>query len=119
MDKPITIEKHEAKDIQRDPRVYIVNATGHNYSNADKFGTQVILTGGFVDLSFHKTLIDSFKNKMDSIEEFDYLLIAGPLLLNILAFEVWFAYLDKCNVLQWSEDDGEYKVIEVYESDFN
>jgi hypothetical protein len=68
-------------------RVFVINKSTHDCSKASKYGTIVNVTEGNVPIFKIDTIKDMLYKKLKDFKEDDYLLIAGPTLLCIVAYQ--------------------------------
>lgn len=66
-------------------KVWVVNSSGHNFEEAEKYGTLVPLTMGRINVFNVDRLLDEFKHKLKHFGEEDWLLLSGNVVLNVLA----------------------------------
>lgn len=91
--------------------VYIINRSGHDFSDAERFGKLVFLSSGtmprFGVTNMYRQFVDHLK---DSKPE-DYLLVTGLTIMNVVAAAI-FGYLHgRINLLLF-KDNG-YKVRKI------
>lgn len=102
---------------ETNPKVFVVNATGHPYGAAEEYGELHYLTGGFVSFDDIPKLIGTVGAFISNASPEDYILISGPPLLNMLVMQIWFAYHARINLLQWNGTDR-YNLIQINDEDF-
>jgi hypothetical protein len=103
------------------PNIFIANYTGFDFEKAEKFGEKIHnLTRGYVDVisveQINKMVVDKIRNANKE----DYLLIAGPTILNCIIVFLWLKYHGICKTLVWKKKnnaEGDYE--EVILHDFN
>ena len=80
-------------------KIFVVNSSGHDLSNAERFGQLVIMTRGTV-AKYHITeLFRTFNEYMANSGSEDYILISGPTVLNCIACGYFVAKHGKLNLL--------------------
>jgi hypothetical protein len=95
-------------------KVFIVNATGHDFSPSEKFGTPYFLTQGSGD----RFNVDRLSLQMERVlqkeaTKDDYLLLSGSMVYNSLAFYLWMKHFGVCKLLIWSPMAQDY-VLRTY-----
>ncbi len=66
--------------------VFVINDSGHDLSDAERFGTLNIITKGEVQGKYHLTqLLRIFSKAMNESSSNDYVLISGPTTANVVA----------------------------------
>lgn len=73
----------------RDPKVWVVNYAGHDYSDAKRFGELDFITKGYVSRGHPDRLLYDVSETIAETEPFDWLLPSGLIALNVLAVVVW------------------------------
>lgn len=70
--------------------IYIANASGHDYSSAEGFGTSMVpLTKGRVNIFNTDRLQAEMRRKLHAFDEGeDWLLLSGNMVINIIAYSV-------------------------------
>jgi hypothetical protein len=93
----------------REPRVYVVNYSGHDYSTAAHFGKLEYITKGYVNVAARdRVLYEIISSIHDSVPT-DYLCLSGHLLVNVLAAHVWHTMHGSLNLLTYEGRLKEYK----------
>lgn len=69
------------------PNVFVINNSTHDYSKAVRFGTIVNVTEGNVPIFKTDVIKGMLKKALVDFKEDDFLLIAGPTLLCIMAYQ--------------------------------
>lgn len=75
----------ENNERTRDPRVYIVNFAGHDFSDAQRWGEIKKIVDGYVRLDHPDRILYEIAEVLTHSESKDWLLPSGLLLVNILA----------------------------------
>jgi len=80
-------------------KVYVVNKSSHDYSDAERFGELIYLSTGPMD----RYGINSIHRKFDSVlresERADYILICGLTVMNIVACSIFSSLHSRLNLL--------------------
>jgi len=99
------------------PRVFIVNSSFHDFSEARKYGELIFLSEGKVDgLRINKYGRD-FVDKLKDITTDDYIVCTSLQILNfLLGFIIGWKKLNRVNVLYYQQ--GEYVHIKISADDF-
>lgn len=72
-----------------EPKVYIVNSAGHDYSKAERFGELVVLSEGSLPVFAVDRIRVLYEEGLESFDwERDYLLFSGNLIPNVIALGV-------------------------------
>ena len=66
-------------------RVFIINDSGHNFSQALSYGTPVFVTQDRVPKFNLTEMLRTFKEAFSTSTPDDYILITGPLVMNVVA----------------------------------
>jgi hypothetical protein len=88
------------------PIVYIVNDSGHDFSDAERFGRLISMTFGSVDKLKVTEMFRMFSEKMEFSTAKDYLLQSGPGIINMIAAGFFASKHGLLNLLIW--DEGRY-----------
>lgn len=75
----------------RPRKVFIPNKSGHNFSDAERFGELVFVTEGYVDRFNTNYMYRAFTKALEHSQADDYLLISSMNVLNSVA-AACFAY---------------------------
>lgn len=88
------------------PKVFVVNKSGHDFSDAQRFGTLHYLSNGAVDKYAVNKIYRSFANLLRDSQPEDYILITGLTMMSCIACSC-FSYLHgRLNMLIYK--DGRY-----------
>ena len=91
------------------PTVWIVNAAGHDYSDASRFGDlKPLSVGNISPLRVDRVMFSFSEGIGRRATEDDYLLISGSPMLNALAVVMWLRRFPECKVLQWDAKQRSY-----------
>jgi len=71
--------------IKRKPHVYIMNLSGHDFSEAHHFGEVIFLTDGKVRGDKVNTYFRSLVERLDRIQPGDYLVCTSLQVINLIA----------------------------------
>jgi len=77
--------KHLPDNWIHEPKVYVINKSGHDFNKAKAFGRLIFLTEGKVASLPVNKYYRIFAEKMKDITEHDYILITGFASLNLVA----------------------------------
>lgn len=67
-------------------KIWIANATGHDFTAARKFGDELVpITQGKINIFNVKAMVEEFKTIMKSYEKDDWLLLSGSNIINVIA----------------------------------
>ena len=88
------------------PKVYVVNKSSHDFSNAEKYGELVFMTDGRMNRFGTNDMVRCFKEAMVSSNKGDYLLLCSLNVMNALACSVFARKHGSLNLLLYKE--GEY-----------
>lgn len=70
-------------------KIWIANATGHDFTAARKFGDELIpITEGRINIFNVKAMVEEFKTKMEPYEKDDWLLLSGSSIINVIASQI-------------------------------
>lgn len=89
-------------------KVWIVNLSGHNYRNAQKWGELRPITTGYVSQGSLDRMLYDVTSSVAKSEPEDWLLPSGMLPLNILAGLAWLRKHKQVKLLLWDrkKDNG-------------
>jgi hypothetical protein len=89
------------------PKVYCTNYNGsYDYSAAEKFGTVIHMTQGFVPPHRHDAIMQVFENYAKTANSEDYLLLSGSNLVCAIATVAWLNYNPGIRLLQHMKVKG-------------
>lgn len=83
------------------PNVYIVNNSGHDFSQAERHGKVVVLSMGLIDPFKVTKMYRQFSSILSISEADDYILMSGPTTMNIIACAIFSALHGRINLLIW------------------
>lgn len=69
-------------------KVYIINNSDHDFTKAEKFGELVTVTEGKVPIFKTDVMNNMLTDVLKDFTEEDYLLLAGPALTCIMAYQI-------------------------------
>lgn len=96
---------------REDRTVWIVNRSGHDYSEAEKYGKLKPLTIDDVNPLQVDRLASHLARGIGSFaSEGDFLLISGTPIINGLAIHLWLRHFGSCKVLQWNAKARDYEL---------
>lgn len=90
-------------------RVYITNKSGHDFSNATRFGELVYLSEGEVDTFEVTRMYRRFSSILNNSNRSDYLLITGLTVMNCVASAIMSRKHGIVNWLLFNHETGSYK----------
>ena len=91
-------------------KVYIVNNTNHDYSKAKRYGRLVDVTKGRVPIFKTSTVRAMLEEGLVDFTEDDYLLLAGPAILGVMASTVLFNKFETVKFLVFDAKQQDYVV---------
>ena len=80
-------------------KVYIVNDSGHDYSDAERFGELVVLSEGMVNKFSVTHMRRVLEQGLADSEPGDYILHSGPNVMNSVAAAIFAAKHGRINLL--------------------
>jgi len=94
------------------PRVYVVNTSGHDISDAERYGELVVMTEGTVDKFNITIMLRAFNEHLAYSTSDDFILVSGPTVMNCIACAMFAAKHGCLNLLLWRyERDGEDRYV--------
>lgn len=91
------------------PTVWLVNESGHDYTDAETYGQLRAITVHNIDPFNVDRLMWQISHVIARLSHRDdYLLISGTPILTGLAMTMWLKTHDQCNILQWHAKDRVY-----------
>ncbi len=92
------------------PKVFIVSASGHDFTPAEKHGELIPLSRGTIN-KFHITkMLRVFDEKLLNSTHEDFILQSGPTIMNVVACGRFIALHGCLNLLIWRiDEDGTEK----------
>lgn len=91
------------------PTVWIANESGHDTSDAKRFGDVKPLTLGNVNpLQLDRLNYHIARGIVKYVQPDDYLLISGTPMVPSSALTLWILHHGKCNILQWNAKRRRY-----------
>lgn len=104
------------------PNVYITNYTGLDFAKAEKFGERFKnLTRGYFDVKSVSQINDMVVDQIRAADKEDYVLIAGPTILNCIVIFLWIKYHGMCKTLVWKKKkdaEGDYEEVILHDFTF-
>jgi hypothetical protein len=91
-------------------RVFILNNNLHNYDKAKRFGELVNVTQGRLPIFKTDTVLNMVSFGLKNFTKDDYLLVSGPVLLNILATTILYEKFDNFKLLIFDAKKQDYVV---------
>ena len=87
-------------------KVYIVNKSSHDFTNAEKFGKLIYCTDGRINRFATNDMARKFNDAMRNSSENDYILLCALSVMNSIACSVFACKHKRLNLLLYK--DGEY-----------
>lgn len=87
-------------------KVFIVNKTGHDFSDAENYGELVFLSEGPMNRYSTNNMIRVFKEKMKASEEIDYIVPCSLNVMNAICCAIFAHMHGKLNLLLFK--NGKY-----------
>jgi hypothetical protein len=92
------------------PKVYIPNNSGHDFSDARKYGDLIFITSGLLDRFAVNTMYRTVDETLRESSPDDYIMVTGLTQINVILSSV-FAYKHAClNLLIFDVKEGQYIV---------
>ena len=91
-------------------KVYVVNNANHDYSKAEQYGELVYITKGRVPIFKTSTVRAMLEEGLVDFTEDDYLLLAGPAILSVMASVVLFNKFETVKFLVFDAKQQDYVV---------
>jgi len=80
-------------------KVFVINDSGHDMSDAQRYGELVVLTAGEIK-KYHLTwLYRKFIERFEGCSQDDYILISGPVVANCVACSIFAVKHKRLNLL--------------------
>lgn len=95
--------------------VWVVNFSGHDYSDARRFGEIDFLTKGYVSRGSLDRMLGTVAEQIAQTSPSDWLLPSGLIPLNVLAAACWFEKHNGLRLLLWDDKHNRYRTMEVGE----
>jgi hypothetical protein len=86
--------------------VYIINDSGHDYSDAERFGELIVMTSGLIDKFDITAMYRAFDIFLKDSKPDDFLLHSGPSIMAAVACAQFAAMHGRLNLLVWRYEDG-------------
>jgi len=83
------------------PTIFIVNNSGHDFSQAERQGRVVVLSTGLIDPFKVTKMYRQFSSMLSTSRAEDYILMSGPTTMNIIACAIFSALHGRINLLIW------------------
>jgi hypothetical protein len=91
-------------------KVYILNNTNHDYSKAERYGRLIDVTKGKVPIFKTSTVRAMLEEGLADFTEDDYLLLAGPTILSVMASAILFNKFETVKFLVFDAKQQDYVV---------
>lgn len=98
---------------QAEPRVFVANWGGHDYSDAQRFGTLVPVTSDRVNLFATDRLEMEMQRVLGDANPTDYLLVSGSPVVNTLCAGFLLRRLGRLRLLIWDARGQRYMLRET------
>lgn len=82
-------------------KVYIINKSGHNYSDAERYGTLCYLSSGHVKSVDANSIYRDLALKLADSSEYDYLVITSLPIMSSIACSILARKHGRLNLLIW------------------
>lgn len=93
-------------------KVFVINDSGHDFSQAKKYGELVIVTSGTINKYQPTYMFREFSSFIESSDKDDYILVCGPTVMNIVFAGMFASKHGRINLLLWLIDGkGENKYV--------
>jgi NAD(P)H-flavin reductase len=79
------------------PKVFVINNATHDYNKAEKFGELINVTEGKMPIFKTDVMKEIFVDSLKSFTDNDYLLISGPAIMCIMAYQVVYEMMRSLN----------------------
>ena len=89
-------------------KVYIVNKSSHDFSNAEKFGKLIFMSEGRLNRYGTNDMVRKFQDAMRNSKEDDWLLPCSLNTANIMAASIFVMKHKRLNLLLFKPSTGEY-----------
>jgi len=90
-------------------KVHVVNKNNQNFTKLDEFGEVRYITDGFINTGDINLLIYSIVSKLEEIRKDDYIVLTGPIILNVIIAHYMLSTYGSMNILTWSRSKLSYK----------
>ena len=90
------------------PNVYVLNKSGHDISDAYRFGDVVYLTEGRISRYATNNLYRSFVSVLENSNKNDYILLTGLTVANVIACSIFALIHGSLNILIHQPKDNTY-----------
>ena len=97
----------------RRPTVYIPNRAGHDFSDAERFGTLKFLTSGIVKRYSTNHIYRTLVEGMEDAQPQDYLLVCSLSIINAIAASILARRFGKVNYLLFSGGSDIERTVDV------
>lgn len=104
----IPVMSEASSETQGEPRVWIVNVAGHDYSAAKEHGELRRITDGYVSRGSLDRMLWSVVQGLKDSSAHDWLLPAGMLPLNAIAVSVWLRMHGTLRMLIYNSKHKDY-----------
>lgn len=96
-----------------EPRVFVANFAGHDYSGAEKYGALCFVTKGFISFqSLDRVKYQVGMGIKDSRPD-DWLALSGTNIINVLAAVLWFGMHGQIKILNYDKNTGVYREVTI------
>ena len=89
-------------------KVYIVNKSSHDFSNAEKFGKLIFMSEGRLNRYGTNDMVRKFEDAMRNSKKDDWLLPCSLNTANIMAASIFAMKHKRLNLLLFKPSTGEY-----------
>jgi|TARA_R100001530_G_scaffold65120_1_gene46644 hypothetical protein len=89
------------------PNVFIVNSSAHDYSDAERYGSLVVMSEGAVNKFNVSAMFRTFEKYLNKSSHDDFLLSSGPAVMQSIACAMFAARHSRLNLLTWRYEGGD------------
>lgn len=100
--------KGQVSEMDKEQRVWVVNAAGHDYSQAEKFGKLQAITKDKVNIFNVQRCASEMGHTMRAYNKRDWLLLSGHIVLNCIAVSIIMEKHGSVNLLLYDNNKRKY-----------
>ena len=90
-------------------KVFLVNSSSHNYSDAERYGELVVMSEGVVNKFNVSAMFRTFEKYLNESSPEDFILSSGPAVMQSIACAMFAALHGRLNLLTWRYEGGDKK----------
>lgn len=98
-------------DAINNPRVFVANFAGHDYTKAEQYGELVFITKGFISFQSLDRVKYQVALSVAESHSDDWLALSGTNIVNVLAAVLWFSMHRTVKILNFDKNTGKYREI--------